>query len=93
MTFLFIFIYGLDDSALRLAAGSSGVGFLSAAMLLEEFRIAYKGWENTAIDMEKESQRNRPTLADSISDEMKLVIQKLKQEHIQSSQPPDIRNT
>ena len=33
----------IDDNALRLAAGTSGNGFLSASMLLEEMRIAYKG--------------------------------------------------
>ena len=38
-------IVATDDNVLRSIAGTSGAGFLSAAMIVEEFQIAYRGWE------------------------------------------------
>lgn len=64
---------------MRLAAGTSGNGFLSAAMLLEELRIAYKGWEYAAEDLERESQRQKPTIADGLSDDIRRAIEMMKQ--------------
>lgn len=61
-----------------MAAGSSGAGFLSASMLLEELRIAYTGWETAAASLEVESRFNRPTIADGLSDELRRAIESMR---------------
>ena len=61
-----------------MAAGSSGAGFLSAAMLLEELRIAYRGWESAASSLETESRFSRPTIADGLSDELRRAIESMR---------------
>ena len=61
-----------------MAAGSSGAGFLSAAMLLEELRIAYRGWETAAASLETASRFARPTIADGLSDELRLAIESMR---------------
>lgn len=43
-------IVATDDTVLRMVAGSNGAGYLPASSLLEEMRIAYRGWELMAED-------------------------------------------
>ena len=45
-------IVATDDNALRMVAGSQGAGYISANLLLEELRIAYRGWEQLQEDLE-----------------------------------------
>jgi predicted RNA-binding protein with PIN domain len=63
-----------DDNMLRMIAGTVGSGYMSASMLLEEMRIAYKGWENFELAMDREADRHKPTFGDLISPEMKGMI-------------------
>lgn len=62
-------------------AGSIGSGFISAAILLEELRIAYRGWEDVSVELKAEVDRRRPTLGDGISNELKNAIEMLKTEN------------
>lgn len=45
-------VVATDDNVLRMVAGSEGVGYLSASLLVEELRIAYKGWDQLQEDLE-----------------------------------------
>ena len=49
-------------------------------MLVEELRIAYLGWEATQEDLQREAQRARPRLGDSLSAETRGAIDVLKAE-------------
>lgn len=52
-------VVATDDVALRSTAIGLGVGFLTASMILEEFRVAYKGWQIVEEEMEEEARRRR----------------------------------
>ena len=56
------------------------MGYLTAGMLVEEFRIAYRGWENMEEDMQRVAQRMRPNLGDGLSEEMRVALVALKAE-------------
>jgi hypothetical protein len=45
-------VVATDDNVLRMVAGSEGVGFLSAELLVGELRIAYRGWDQLQEDLE-----------------------------------------
>ena len=81
-------VVATDDNVLRNVAGSVGAGFMSANMLLEELRIAYRGWEILEEDLEKESKSNKPKIGDGLSDEVRKAIEKLKLDA--ASQPKKI---
>lgn len=38
------------------------MGFMSANMLVEELRIAYRGWELVEEELEKKAVRSRPNI-------------------------------
>ena len=71
-------VVATDDNLLRMNAGSSGAGYISASMLTEEFRIAYRGWDNLAVDLEKSSTRKQPKLRDHLSEDLKRAIESLR---------------
>jgi len=71
-------IVATDDVMLRMTAGSAGAGYLPASTLVEEFRIAYAGWEVLKKDLIQKSKINRPTLADGLSSELREAIEKMK---------------
>lgn len=73
-------IVATDDMVLRMVAGGAGAGYLSASMLVEELRIAYRGWEEVEVEMAREAKRQRPNLGDSLSSEMKRAIAQMKAE-------------
>jgi hypothetical protein len=50
-------VVATDDSLLRMSAGASGSGFFPASLLVEELRIAYRGWEVMEEEMEMEKIR------------------------------------
>lgn len=72
-------IVATDDKVLQMVAGSNGMGHISAHMLLEELRIAYRGWDQLAVESIQVAKRFRPKLGDSLSDEMKKAIELLRQ--------------
>ena len=45
-------VVATDDNVLRMVAGSEGAGFLPAALLVEELRIAYRGWQQLQEELE-----------------------------------------
>lgn len=73
-------IVATDDLVLRMVAGGAGAGYLSANMLVEELRIAYRGWEEVEVEMARESRRQRPNIGDGLSSEMKRAIEQMKAE-------------
>lgn len=84
-------VVATDDNVLRMVAGSAGAGFLSAGMLLEEFRIALRGWETVQEEMEIESKRKGRNGV-GVSDDMKLIIEQMKAEAaIRSSEADALR--
>jgi len=72
-------VVATDDNLLRMVAGSAGAGYLSAGQLLDEFRIAYKGWENVQEEMEIEAKKKGRN-AMGVSDDMKIIIEQMKAE-------------
>ena len=73
-------IVATDDNVLRMVAGGAGAGYLSASMLVEELRIAYKGWEDVEVELAREARRQRPNIGDGLSSEMKRAIAKMKED-------------
>ena len=73
-------IVATDDNVLRMVAGGAGAGYLSASMLVEELRIAYRGWEEVEVEMAREAKRQRPNIGDGLSSKMKLAIEQMKAE-------------
>lgn len=71
-------VVATDDNVLRMIAGSSGSGFLSAEMLVEEMRIAYRGWEILEDELAQESKRNKPTLESMMSPDLREAIESLR---------------
>ena len=71
-------IVATDDVMLRMTASSAGAGYLPASTLVEEFRIAYEGWEILKRELIQKTKTNRPTLADGLSLELKEAIEKMK---------------
>jgi predicted RNA-binding protein with PIN domain len=71
-------IVATDDNVLRMVAGGAGAGYLSASMLVEELRIAYRGWEEVEVEMAREAKRQRPNLGDGLSSDMKRAIAQMK---------------
>jgi predicted RNA-binding protein with PIN domain len=79
-------VVATDDNVLRMVAGSAGAGYLSASMLLEELRIAYRGWEDMEEEMQTKAKVNRPKIEDGLSDEMREAIATLKRNAIVAAQ-------
>ena len=71
-------VVATDDNMLRIVAGANGAGYLPASMLVEEFRIAYRGWEKIEIELENVSKQFRPNLGDGLNDDVKRAIAALK---------------
>ena len=71
------FVVATDDMVLRSAAISMGSGFLTASMVCEEFRMAYRGWEIAEEQMEKEAKRLRPTVGGNVSQEVRASIREM----------------
>lgn len=60
-------------------------GYISAAMLLDELRIAYRGWDTVAIQLDVEARRHKPTIASSVTDEFRAVMEQMKQQQASRS--------
>eukprot|EP01038_Epipyxis_sp_PR26KG_P009598 gene9598-12926_t len=71
-------VVATDDNILRMIAGSKGAGFLTSSMLLEELRIAYRGWEIVEQELDNQMKLKKPTFADSLSQEMRDAIEMMK---------------
>ena len=54
-------------------------------MLLDELRIAYRGWDTVAIQLEVEARRHKPTIASSVTDEFRAVMEQMKQQQASRS--------
>ena len=50
-----------------------------ASLLLEEFRIAYRGWESYAQELKNEVQRKRPTIGDAVGEDIRNAIQQMRE--------------
>jgi predicted RNA-binding protein with PIN domain len=61
-------IVATDDMVLRMVASGASAGYLTCSMLVEELRIAYRGWENMEVEMEREAKRQRPSIGDGLSE-------------------------
>jgi len=72
-------VVATDDRMLRMSAEQLGAGFLTCAMILEELRIAYKEWEITQDDINREAKAATPTIEDSLSAEMKELISNFRE--------------
>lgn len=70
-------VVATDDNALRSTAIGLGAGFLTASMILEEFRVAYRGWQIVEEEMEEEARRLRPTVGGSTSSDMRAAIREM----------------
>ena len=46
-------------------------------MLLDELRIAYRGWDTVATQLDVEARRHKPTIASSMSDEFKAAMEQM----------------
>jgi len=77
-------IVATDDNVLRMVAGTVGSGYLSADMLVEELRIAYRGWEMVEEELDLEVRRHRPKIGDALSSDMKNAIEELKRQNKES---------
>ena len=73
-------IVATDDNVLRMVAGDQGAGYLSASLLVEEFRLAYRGWEILQEELETAQARHKPTMHDALPEDMKVAIAKMKDE-------------
>jgi predicted RNA-binding protein with PIN domain len=71
-------VVATDDKVLQMVAGASGSGYITASMLLEELRVAYRGWEEVEVETKKVADRHRPTLGDGVSSDIRDAIAKLK---------------
>ena len=63
-------VVATDDSLLRMSATGWGAGYLSCGMLLEELRIAYRGWDAVGEEMTQKARRARPKLGDGVGAEV-----------------------
>lgn len=72
-------VVATDDSLLRMTATGLGAGFLTCSMLLEELRIAYKGWEVVEGEMAQAARRARPTLGDGLGVEALEAIRVMRE--------------
>jgi len=79
-------VVATDDTTLRMVAGSAGAGFISASMIVEEFRIAYHGWEVMQEDAREQERMRRPSIGDSITPEMKTAIAENKKKQREERQ-------
>ena len=70
-------VVATDDNALRSTAIGLGAGFLTASMILEEFRVAYRGWQIVEEEMEEEARRLRPTVGGNTSPDMRAAIREM----------------
>ena len=80
-------IVATDDNVLRMVAGDLGAGYLSASLLVEEFRLAYRGWEMLQEELETIQSRHRPTMQDALPEDMKVAIAKMKNDATASDTP------
>lgn len=74
-------VVATDDSVLRMIAGTSGSGYLPASMLLEEFRIAYQGWDDFETFSIELAEMNKPRLGDMLSNEIKAELEKIARQY------------
>jgi predicted RNA-binding protein with PIN domain len=79
-------IVATDDNVLRMVAGGAGAGYLPCSMLVEELRIAYRGWEEVQVEMDREAKRQRPNIGDGLSGDMKRAIEQMKAENAAAAQ-------
>lgn len=79
-------IVATDDNVLRMVAGGAGAGYLPCSMLVEELRIAYRGWEMVQVEMDKEAKRQRPNIGDGLSGDMKRAIEQMKADSAAAAQ-------
>ena len=54
-------------------------------MLLDELRIAYRGWDTVATQLDVEARRHKPTIASSVTDEFRAVMEQMKRQQARSS--------
>lgn len=80
-------IVATDDNVLRMVAGDQGAGYLSASLLVEEFRLAYRGWEMLQDELETLQSRHKPTMQDALPEDMKAAIAKMKDDAAASDTP------
>jgi len=80
-------IVATDDNVLRMVAGDQGAGYLSAYLLVEEFRLAYRGWEILQEELETVQARHKPSLKDGLPEDMKAAIAKMKTDAAASDSP------
>eukprot|EP01031_Cornospumella_fuschlensis_P031461 gene31461-38027_t len=75
-------VVATNDRMLQSVAGSSGLGYLSASMLLKEMRAAYRGWDEYERKLEEEAEKHVPRLGDMISSDMLTFIkEEMKREN------------
>lgn len=72
-----------DDNLLRMVGGSSGSGYLSAANLVDEINIAYKGWESMEVELADEQRT--ATVRDALSHETSAAISLMKAEQARAN--------
>jgi predicted RNA-binding protein with PIN domain len=70
-------VVATDDFALRSTAIGLGMGFLTAGMVLEELRLAYRGWQAAEEQMEQQMRRVKPTVGGAVSLEMRAAIREM----------------
>ena len=70
-------VVATDDMVLRSAAISMGSGFLTASMVCEEFRMAYRGWEIAEEEMEREAKQLRRSVSGKASQEVRASIREM----------------
>ena len=72
-------VVATDDNLLRMTATGLGAGFLTCSMLLEELRIAYRGWEVVEGEMAQAARRARPTIGDGLGAEALDAIRAMRE--------------
>eukprot|EP00981_Chlorochromonas_danica_P010236 scaffold3058_cov165-Ochromonas_danica.AAC.27 len=69
-------IVATDDNMVRMSAGVAGCDYLPVSMLLEEIRIAYKGWEKWEEEMRQEAEKhNTFSIGDLLTDDLRAQIE------------------
>lgn len=69
-------IVATDDNMVRMSAGVAGCDYLPVSMLLEEIRIAYKGWEKWEEEMRQEAKKHSTfSIGDLLTDDLRAQIE------------------
>eukprot|EP01041_Mallomonas_annulata_P002070 gene2070-4046_t len=71
-------VVATDDKVLQMVAGAVGAGYISANMMVEELRIAYKGWENVETELVQEEKKMRTTIGDSLPEDVRRAIEMMR---------------